>query len=443
MFPAAAKRVFAIALPTIGEAYLQSLLGVVDSFFIARLGLMAINAVGVTNVYSMTYLGVFLAVSTALSVYLSRAVGANDFRQGRSAVFHGFLVAFVIGSIFSIGSIIFAVPLLHIMGAYGELQETALPYFQTVLGVSLLIALFTAQSAAFRATGDTKTPLMVGIEMNVVHVVLDYILIFGIWFVPGLGLAGAAWAMVIARLYASARLWWKSRNVEAISLLREDLKIKLSFFLGMLKFAIPVTVERLSMRLGQVVYFGFIVRMGTESYAAHNIAGTLTVFAYTIGSGFAVAASVTIGQAIGSKNMEDVQSYRRWSYIQSAISMTIVTALIFAFSPWIGRLFTDNGTVLHLLFIVLAIDTFSQPFLASSLVDTSAIQAGGNSKYPMIVTTIGIWGIRTLGVYVFAWKLGMGLPAVWASIALDNALRAFLFMRYRKKNNPAADLPSG
>ncbi|SDN05369.1 MatE protein [Paenibacillus sp. yr247] len=87
--------------------------------------------------------------------------------------------------------------------------------------------------------------------------------------------------------------------------------------------------------------------------------------------------------------------------------MTLLTALICVFSPWIGSLFTDNSHVIHLLLIVLAIDTLSQPFLASSLVDTSAIQAGGNSKYPMIVTTLGIWGGRTLGVYIFTWHLGL------------------------------------
>ncbi|WP_373230590.1 MATE family efflux transporter [Cohnella sp.] len=441
MFPIPAKRVFAIALPAIGEAYLQSLLGVVDSFFVARLGLLAINAVGVTNIYSLTYIGVFTAVSTAISVYLSRAIGAKNLEHGRSAVWHGYVVAFVIGCLVSMGSVIFAVPLLHVMGAYGELQETALPYFRIVLGISPLIALFTAQSAAFRATGDTRTPLKVGLEMNVIHIILDYVLIFGVGFIPGFGLAGAAWAMVLARLYASVRLWWKSRNVEAISLLKEELKIRASFLLNMMKFAIPVSVERLSMRLGQVVYFGLIVRMGVDVYAAHNIAGTLTVFASTIGSGFAIAASVTIGQAIGSKNNSDVQSYRRWSYIQSAVSMTLITALICIFSPWIGSLFTDNSYVIHLLLVVLTIDTLSQPFLASALVDTSAIQAGGNSKYPMIVTTIGIWGVRTLGVYIFAWKLGLGLPAVWASIAADNALRAVLFMRYRKRQKLIHMLP--
>ncbi|ASR47316.1 hypothetical protein B4V02_11775 [Paenibacillus kribbensis] len=326
---------FSLTHSLVIDYYLQSLLGVADSFFIARLGLLSINAVGVTNIYSLTYLGVFTAVSTAISVYVSRAIGATNLEQGRSAIWHGFVVAFIIGVLISIGSVIFAVPLLHIMGAYGELQVTALPYFCIVLGISPLIALFTAQSAAFRATGDTRTPLKVGLEMNVIHIIFDYILIFGIGFIPGFGLAGAAWAMVLARLYASLRLWWKSRKVEAISLLKQDLRIQVSFLANMMKFAIPVAFERLSMRLGQVVYFGLIVRMGVETYAAHNIAGTLTVFASTVGSGFAIAASVTIGQAIGSKNDSAVQSYRRWSYIQSAVSMTVITALLCIFSPWI------------------------------------------------------------------------------------------------------------
>lgn len=435
MFPKPAKRILTIAIPAIGEAFLQNLLGVVDSFFIARIGLLAIDAVGVTNIYSLTYIGVFTAVSTAISVFLSRAIGAKNFEEGRFYISHGYLVAFVLGLFVTLGSIIFAVPLLHIMGAYGELQDTALPYFLVVLGISPLIALFTAQSAVFRATGDTKTPLKVALEMNLIHAVLDYILIFGIGFIPGLGLTGAGLAMVLARLYALVRLWLKSRNVEVISLLKENFRFQPSLFIRMIKFAVPVAVERLSMRLGQVIYFGLIVRMGVEVYATHNIAGTLTVFASTIGSGLATAASVTIGQAIGSKDDSAVQSYRRWSYILSAISMTIITALICVFSPWLGLMFTDSRNVLQLLFVVLAIDTISQPFLASSLVDTSAIQAGGNGKYPMIVTTIGIWGIRTLGVYIFAWQFGLGLPAVWACIAADNALRALLFARYRKRQN--------
>ncbi|CAG9606840.1 MATE family efflux transporter [Pseudoneobacillus rhizosphaerae] len=435
-----AKRVFHIALPAIGESYLQSLLGVVDSIFIAQLGLLAINAVGVTNIYSMTYVGVFTALSATLSVFLSRAFGAKDIGRSKSVIFHGQLISVIIGVLFGAVSVIFAEPLLDLVGANTELKSEAIDYFKVILGLTPFVALFTAQSASFRAIGDTKTPLRVGLEMNIIHVILDYVLIFGIGSFNGMGLTGAAIAMILARVYGFLRLFLKAQRISSISLELRVFKLNGKLAGSMAKFAIPATLERLSMRLGQVVYFGLIVRMGTEAYAAHNIAGTLTTFAYTIGGGFAIAASTLIGQAIGEKNLEDIKEYRKWSYIQSALSMTLVTFILAFSSPWIGKLFTTDVTVIHLLTIVLFIDLISQPFLASVLVDTSAVQAGGNSTFPMIVTIIGIWIIRTLGVYIFAWKLGYGLPAVWISIAADNALRAGLFIWYRRKRDVIKDL---
>ncbi|KPV45507.1 hypothetical protein AN477_00685 [Alicyclobacillus ferrooxydans] len=94
-----------------------------------------------------------------------------------------------------------------------------------------------------------------------------------------------------------------------------------------------------------------------------------------------------------------------------------------------------------MLFIVLAIDTIFQPFMSAVVVDTASIQAGGNSKFPMIVTALGIWFIRTLGVYLVAWRMGFGLPAVWGSIAVDNAVRAGLFAWYRRKRELIRTLP--
>ncbi|MEH7118345.1 MATE family efflux transporter [Neobacillus vireti] len=439
-FPIKAKKVFNIALPAIGESYLQNLLGVIDSFFVAKLGLLAINSVGVTNIYSMTYIGVFMAVSATLSVFLSRAFGAKDTRRSKSVIFHGLFLSVLLGLVFSFFSVVFASTLLDWTGANESLKENASVYFKVVLGLTLFIALFTAQSASFRAIGDTRTPFKVGIEMNIIHVILDYLLIFGFGSFHGLGLTGAAVAMIFARIYGFVRLFIKSQRIPFIALKLSDFRPVWNIASSMIKFLLPAMLERLSMRLGQVIYFGLIVRMGTEVYATHNIAGNLTTFASTIGGGFAVAASTLIGQAIGEKNLSDVEEYRKWSYIQSAISMTVVTAVLAFGSPWIGKLFTTEKTVLHLLFIILIIDTISQPFLASITIDTSVVQAGGNSKFPMIVTFVGIWVIRTLGVYIFAWKLGFGLPAVWTAIAADNALRAGLFAWYRKQKKVIRNL---
>ena len=101
-FPIKAKKVLYMALPAIGESYLQSLLGVIDSFLVAKLGLLAINSVGVTNIYSMTYIGVFMAVSATLSVFLSRAYGAKDTMRSKSVIFHGLILSVLFGVLFSV-----------------------------------------------------------------------------------------------------------------------------------------------------------------------------------------------------------------------------------------------------------------------------------------------------------------------------------------------------
>lgn len=117
--------------------------------------------------------------------------------------------------------------------------------------------------------------------------------------------------------------------------------------------------------------------------------------------------------------------------MEEVFSMTIITPFLAILSPWVGKLFTHNEFVLHLfLMIVLIIDPVSQPFLASVTVDTSVVQAGGNSEFPMIVTFIGIWVICTLGCLYICMEFGIWIACclVWIAIASDNGLRAGLFL---------------
>lgn len=433
--------VLKVAFPAIGEAYLLNLVGIADMFFISKLGLIAINAVGIVNVYSMTYIGVFIALSSAASIIMSRGKGAKNAVQIRDGFYQGMILATAIGAAIGLLSVLFRIPLLNVMGAESEVLDSAIPYFVIVIGASPLIAWFTSIGAAFRSLGDTTTPFRIGIEMNVVHIILDYIFIFGLGTWEGWGIAGAAVATVLARLYGVIRLLTRLRKTEVMADLHSKLfTAKWPLLWQMTKLAVPAAGERLFMRLGQVLYFGMIVRMGVEVYAAHNIAGTVTTFAYTIGTGFSVAATALIGRSIGEGDLEKANHYRHWTYIYSSISMTLVTIILFLSSPWLGLAFTENQYVISLLMIALGIDIVSQPFLASVLVNTAAIQAGGNTLYPMFVTAAGMWGIRTIGVYLFGVVVGLGLPAVWISIAADNMFRALLFFQYRRKGKWVKEL---
>jgi Na+-driven multidrug efflux pump len=113
-------------------------------------------------------------------IFISRGKGAKDSTQIWRAFTHGMILATIVGLFVGMFSVILRIPLLHIMGAQTNILDQAIPYFTVVIGASPLMAWFTSLGASFRALGDTKTPFRVGIEMNAIHIVLDYLLIFGI-----------------------------------------------------------------------------------------------------------------------------------------------------------------------------------------------------------------------------------------------------------------------
>ncbi|TCJ87952.1 UNVERIFIED_ORG: putative MATE family efflux protein [Anoxybacillus amylolyticus] len=420
-----------LAVPAIIENSLQSFVGFADTFFISKIGLEEVAAVGVANAILQIYFAVFLALSTASAIYVSRYSGANDNEKVKQVVAQSIILTIIIGSLFGIGSFLFGEPLLRLMGANNEVLEKGLVYFRIVTTPSMLISLMYTVGAILRGFGDTKTPMRVGIIVNIVHIILDYILILGVFF-QGFGLVGAAIATVLARFFGVILLFYNLDKKRLITKSIEAWKVNKEVIRGLIQVGIPTGLERLFMRFGQIIYFGMIIRMGTEIYAAHTLAGNLTIFSTIIGTGFAVATTTLIGKSLGAKNLESVKKYAKVSMIGTSIAMTMMTLVIYLTAPYTVTVFTTNTTVVHLIVVALAVDTIAQPATGLVSVLTAILQAGGDTKYPMYATAIGIWAIRTLGVYVLGVYIGLGLLGVWIAIAIDNYIRAMvLFIRYR------------
>lgn len=195
----------------------------------------------------------------------------------------------------------------------------------------------------------------------------------------------------------------------------------------------PVTAERLVMRVGQVLYFGFIVVLGTNTFAAHQIAGSIEIFSYMIANGFATAATILVGQNLGANQYDEAKQYAKLSTLLGMGFMTFVGFFLFFFGGWVGSLFTDNPKVVDQIQVALQIDAFIQPVLAVVLILTGVFNGGSNTKFPMYITTIGIWGVRTIFVYLLGITFGWGIAGVWIAIGLDNLFRAIaLWLRFRK-----------
>lgn len=422
--------ILSLAIPAMIENILQVLLGTVDTYFIGRIGTEAIAGVGVTNLIMNIYISFFIAIGVGTTAIVSRSIGAKDIDRANRSVKQSIIIALGIGLVFGGLNLIFAREILSFLGADESVIRYALPYFLSVAVPCVFLCLMMVLSSSLRGAGDTKTPMKVAIVSNIINIILDYILIFGIFNFQGLGILGAGIATTVSRVMGVLLLLLSVNGNKTkihIDLFRKW-ELDLDIIRSISRIGLPAGVEKLIMRFGQLVYGGLIITIGTKAYAAHNIAGTIEAYSYLPGMGFGVAAATLVGQHLGAKNPEEAKEFGLISNILATIFMIFMGVVFYVFAPFLAGIFSKDPQVISLVVKVLRIIALFQPFLCMTLVITSALQGAGDTKFPMYSTLFGIWGIRVLGVYILGIKLNLGLVGVWLAYALDITVRGTILL---------------
>lgn len=427
------KIIVVLALPAVIENFFQTLLGFVDTYFVSQISLSAVSAVGITNAVLAIYFALFMAIGVAANVRIANFLGANQPEKARHISQQSIILAILFGILTGIATWFFAEPLLRLMGIEEEVLELGSLYFRIVGIPSVIMSLMFVMSAILRGAGDTKTPMMISIVINGINAVLDYVLIFGFLFIPELGIVGAAIATVVSRLIGSLALFYYVNKEKVLAFRKDYWQLDKGHLLELSTLGTPAAGERLVMRAGQIVYFGFVVALGTNAFAAHQIAGNVEVFSYMIGYGFATAATILVGQQIGAGNLAEARKYAKLSTQVTVVFMTLLGAVLFFFGDWAASFFTEDPEVISDIGTALKISGVFQPFLAVLMVLTGAFQGANNTKFPMYLTAFGMWAIRTLLVYLLGIQLGWGLAGVWIAIGIDIAFRAVvLVIQFRR-----------
>ena len=427
------REILELAVPATVESILQTLVGFIDTLMISRLGLLAVTAVGISGNIFAIYLAVFIALGVGTSSLISRYLGAGKPEEARRIAVQSTGLALVSGALFGAASLVFSRQLLGLLGAQAEVVTQALPFFQVVGAASVLISLLTVFGTMLRATGDARTPLMVNSLVNVLNVGLDMILIFGLGPIPALGILGTAIGTVLARLIGVILMYRKIR-LSKVGFSLSDVFAR-SNYTELVRLSVPAALERLVMRLGQVLYFGMIISMGVKTYAAHSIAGNLEAFNYMPAFGLAAAASVLVGNQTGKGDRKAAYEYGVLSFRLGAGVMAVLGIIMFIGSPWFATWFTRDAEAIRKIVTALRIDTFAQVPLAANLIYAGALQGQGDTKSPLYSTIIGMWGLRVVGVYILGIRLGWDIAGVWLAILIDITMRAiFLFLRFRRRS---------
>lgn len=418
-----------LALPVMAEYLLQSLLGTVDIYFAKGLGDEAIAAISLTNLVMNIFIAAFTAVSVGVTSLVARCVGREDPEGAGAAARQSLLLGTALGLATGVGALVFREPLLRLSGAEEDILSFALPYFVVVAGPSVFLCVLTVLSACLRASEDSLTPMLASSGANAVNILLNWLLIRAGLGIVGLGLATTLSRVMAAGLLLGKLLWGRGSLRLRGGSWRPDKRILGS----VIRIGLPACGEKLVMRLGQLVYAGLIISLGTASYVAHNVTGNIELYVCIPALGFGVATATEVGVSLGKKSPERARRYVYLAMEIAGVYTVLLSAGFYILAPAVAVRFAQSAEAQGYIVQLLHFIAFFEVFNVSAQVLTNALQGAGDTMFPMLSTLFGIWGIRVALGYLLAIRLGLGLIGIWSAYVLDIILRSvLLFLRFRQ-----------
>lgn len=416
--------IITLSIPVIIENILQTLLGTVDTYFAGQINDNAIAAIGVTNLIINVFIVFFTAISVGTSAVVARNFGKKQMDKVKEAVTQSIFLGIVISLFVGIINLLFYNPILKICGAKQEILDFTIPYYLVVAVPIVFLCLSLILSSCLRSIKDTKTPMIATAFANVLNILLNILFIK-----LNMGIIGLALATTLSRFtnlfILLVKLKLKHINIKINKGVLKSSKDTLNLII---KIGGPAGIEKLIMRLGQLVYNSMIISIGVSSYVAHNIAGNIESYTYIPALGFGVATATLIGITLGEGDSEKSKEIVYLANIITTICMVLIGVFLFIFAPQIVKIFTKTIEVQNMVINVLRLIALFQCFISVTQVFTSALQGAGDTKFPMYTTLLGIWGIRVGIGYLLGVILNFGLFGVWIAYALDVSIRAILLI---------------
>nr|MCR5663301.1 MATE family efflux transporter [Oscillospiraceae bacterium] len=325
-----------------------------------------------------------------------------------------------------------------------SLREAAGRYFFILYTPMLFRAASIIFGTVLRAAGDTRTPMRVGVGVNLANVVLNFLLIyepreieiFGLrlrMWGAGLGVDGAALASAAAFVFGGIALTAALLRHPVISPRGCSLRPDGAVLRPCLRIALPNMLQRFATSLGYVAFAAMINALGPIPTAAHVIANTVESAFYIPGFGMQQAAATLTGNAVGAGDRRRQKELARTITLLEVGLMLVSGSLLFAFAPALVDVFSDDPAVIALGAAVLRMVACSEPFYGVSIAVEGMLQGAGLTRMPFVFNVIGMWGVRIAGTFVCTVLLGFGLVSAWACMIGHNLLLFTLFALYYRR----------
>jgi len=427
------REVARLAYPIVLTQMSQTVMHVVDSIFVGRLGAAELGALGFAGIWLWTVFSVFSGTATGVQTFVSQAWGAGDERtcgrfgwQGLYAIVPASIVAVIL-------FVAVAEPIWHALGATAEVREHALAYAHIRPFGFAGLAVWMVLASFFRGVGDTRTPLVATIVANATNAVLAYGLVLGRLGLPAWGVAGAAVATSLAEwvgaaLLTAAFLSRTSRARFGTGPVRPDPSAIRRF----LRTGAPIGGQWFLDMAAFALFTSLVARMGNASMAATQAMISLLSLSFMQAIGIGLAATTLVGRYKGAGDLAAAErSYR--SALRLAVVLAVGVAALFVLAPEaLMRMYVDDPEVIALGGPLLALGAAFQLFDALQIVVGGALRGAGDTRWPFLAQTGLAWVVRLPLAWLFAVTLGRGVVGAWyAEFVFILTLAAALLLRFR------------
>lgn len=420
------REIWTLSWPVMLAQVLVSSVGLVDIAMVGRLGPDAVAAVGYASQFFNLAQSVLFAIGTACVALMARAIGAGDRPGARVALAASLMVALATSLLFL--AIILAAPrwALRGLGAAPAVIDDAIPYLFLILLSTVFLAVSITLESALRADRNTRLPMLIAVVVTAAKIGLNAVLIFGGLGVPKLGLVGAGLATIASQalgtaLYAGILV--TSKRDSPLALETRDFRTARGALPEVVRIALPGVGERLAMNLALLAYFRVLSVYGTVAIAAYTVGVRILAFSWIPGTGFGVAASTLVGQALGAGRREEAMQ-AGWRATRMAIGIAVPLGALCALAREpLGRLFTDDPATIQALGPFLLCLALSQPFLQAHFALGGAHRGAGDTWTPFIAATVGNWLLRTPIAFLLAFVLRTDVIWVWYALTIDHLAR--------------------
>lgn len=419
----------ALLVPIIVEQLLNSLMGMVDTMMVSNVGGEAISAVSLVDTLNNLVILVFSAMASGAVILCSQYIGRRDYETGNKIAEQVVLMVLASALFITVAGLLFRKELLHII--FGKIEasvmENALRYFFLTALSYPFLALFQAGSAFLRAGGNSALPMKISVASNMLNVAGNFIFIFGL----RMGVSGAAFGTLLSRIFCMVITLFFLRKPGQAIVIRNWFSIRPDFNLiaRVLKIGVPAGIENGMFQFGKLVIQSTVSTMGTVAIAAQAMTNILEYISGIFGIGVGMGLMTMVAQALGAGRKEEAKYYIVKCTVLGFAGTLFSCIVMFMMTKPVLRLAGMEEKSAVLCMEMMVVITIVKPLLwPLSFVPDYGLQAGGDVRFSMIVSTISMWGARVALCIFLVRTFHMGPMAVWYGMFLDWGIRSIVFL---------------